>query len=62
MHFVPAAFTETRDKDLVAFYEPKHSPVSTLIHDVHIDTINNITLLIDYCINCVYYLHIKKKN
>jgi len=28
MHFVPAAFTETRNKDLVAFYEPQHSPVS----------------------------------
>lgn len=50
MHFVPAAFTETRNKDLVAFYEPQHSPVSIgsigYQHDPHNPTVNNYSVYI----------------
>lgn len=63
MHFVSAAFTETRNKDLVAFYEPQHSPVS--IGSRYLLAIGTIHIILQSIITrCIYsrfYIYLKTR-
>lgn len=63
MHFIPAAFTKTRDKNLVTFYEPQHSSVS--IFNIPIEYWHDDRYLtFDYDCVCIlqFYINVKPIN